>query len=96
MEAIDGQKKETEENIDNNNNLAPLNIEHNNNDIEKLSSNIINSNRKQSLDSNQETIKKTFYKEFGIKEKKVIKTFDYEKNVSNIAGLHCRIQSIFL
>ena len=79
MEAIDGQKKETEENIDNNNNLAPLNIEHNNNDIEKLSSNIINSNRKQSLDSNQETIKKTFYKEFGIKEKKVIKTFDYEK-----------------
>ena len=61
MEAIDGQKKETEENIDNNNNLGPLNIEHNNNDIEKLLINIINSNRKQSLDSNQETIKKTFY-----------------------------------
>ena len=79
MEAIDGQKEEDEENQYNNNNLSPINIEQNNNDIDKLSSNILNSNRKQSSDSNQENIKKTFLKEFGIKEKKIIKTFDYEQ-----------------
>ena len=78
MEAIDGQKKEIEENKDNINNLAANNIEQIHNDIDKLSNNKSNSNRKQSTDSNQDSIKKTFLKEFGIKEKKVIKTFDYE------------------
>ena len=77
MEAIDGQKKEIEENKDNINNLAANNIEQIHNDIDKLSNNKSNSNRKQSTDSNQDSIKKTFLKEFGIKEKKVI-TFDYE------------------
>ena len=73
MEAIDGQKKEIEENKDNINNLAANNIEQIHNDIDKLSNNKSNSNRKQSTDSNQDSIKKTFLNQIQIGNKVLIR-----------------------
>ena len=87
MEAIDSPEKEKQlnNNTDNINiphDTSPINFNQINNDIEKLSNNKSNSNRKQSSDSTQENIKKTFLKEFGIKEKKMIKSFDYNQLIS--------------
>ena len=90
MEAIKGLEKETDSIINNNynnNNHIPENIisshiEKIKNENEKLSNSKSNSYRKQSVDSNQEKIKKSLLKEFGIKEKKVIKTFDYNQLIS--------------
>ena len=87
MKGIDSPEKKKDLNYKTNNiyiphDTSPFNFEQINNDIEKLSNNKSNSNRKQSSDSNQENIKKTFLKEFGIKEKKVIKSFDYNQLIS--------------
>ena len=84
MKADEGPEKEKEPNINKNKNflynLPSLNSEQIKN-IGKISNNIAHP-RKQSSDSNQENIKKSFFKEFGIKEKKVIKTFDYNQLMS--------------
>ena len=89
MKAIAGLEDEMKSN---NNNNSVTNIPQNiprspfekiNDDVEQLSNNNSNTNRKQSSDSNQENIKKTFLKEFGIKEKKSRKTFDYDQLTSN-------------
>ena len=74
MKAMEGPENITKTNINNDNinfsqNISPLNSGQINNENEILSNNKPNP-RKQSTDSNQENIKKTFLKEFGIKEKK--------------------------
>jgi len=107
MEAIDSPEKEKQlnNNTDNINiphDTSPINFNQINNDIEKLSNNKSNSNRKQSSDSTQENIKKTILKEFGIKEKKVIKSFDYNQLISVNActsyylGDECHNQKAFI
>ena len=89
MKAEDGQEKGkisiNNNDIIFNNNTVENNIDQINNNIDYSPNNInnkLNSNRKKSSDSNQDNIKKTFLKEFGIKEKKIIKTFDYDKIIS--------------
>ena len=83
MKAIDGPENQINSNNNNNINFThdtlPSPFEQINNNINKISTQS-GSNRKQSTDS--ENIKKTFLKEFGIKEKKVLKTFDYNKFIS--------------
>ena len=83
MKAIDGPENQINSNNNNNINFThdtlPSPFEQINNNINKISAQS-GSNRKQSTDS--ENIKKTFLKEFGIKEKKVLKTFDYNKFIS--------------
>ena len=89
MKAIEGPEDITKTNINNDNiifsqNISPLNNGQINNKTEILSNDKPNP-RKQSTDSTQENIKKTFLREFGIKEKKVIKTFDYDQLISKKA-----------
>ena len=83
MKVEDGQEKGLKSNNNNDNNFNKNSFQTNtgqiNNNIDKIS---YNANRKRSSDSNQDNIKKTFLKEFGIKEKKIIKTFDYDNLIS--------------
>ena len=90
MKAIEGPENINKENINNNiifsKNISPLNNgQINNNNNNEILSNDKPNPRKQSTDSTQENIKKTFLREFGIKEKKVIKTFDYDQLISKKA-----------
>ena len=89
MKAEDGQEK-GKKSINNNDiifnhNTIENNIDQINNNIDyppNNTNNKLKSKRKKSSDSNQDNIKKTFLKEFGIKEKKIIKTFDYDNLIS--------------
>ena len=89
MKAIEGPENINKENINNNiifsKNISPLNNGQINNNNNEILSNDKPNPRKQSTDSTQENIKKTFLREFGIKEKKVIKTFDYDQLISKKA-----------